>query len=362
MQLFTIGLYELERDGTVKLDGRREPIETYDNEDVTGLARVFTGFSWAGPDQSDQRFFGNTVDLERQVRPMQPYPKFHSTAAKQFLGLTIPAQGTADPLASLKSALDHLFMHPNVPPFISKQLIQRLVVSNPSPAYVARIAAVFENNGLGVRGDLKTVVRAILIDPEARDAALNQNPSYGKVREPVLRMANLLRAFSANSASGRWLVGSTDDAAGSLGQTAMRSPSVFNFYRPGYVPPNSALGTAGLTAPELQIAHETTVAGYLNYMRSVIPSGAGSGSPRDVQLDYTSELQLATDAPRLVEHVIQTLAANQLSPAARQAIVDAVTSVAISTTNATAAETARRNRVHLAVFLVMASPEYIVQR
>jgi uncharacterized protein (DUF1800 family) len=361
MQLFTIGLYELNLDGTVRLDGRNEPIETYTNEDVTGLAKVFTGWSWAGPDKSDTRFFGGNASADRAVLPMQSYPKYHSTSEKRFLGTVIPEQAGADPEASLRAALDRLFSHPNVGPFIGKQLIQRMVTSNPSPAYVARVASAFNDNGSGVRGDMKAVIRAVLLDPEAR-SPLAGATDYGKLREPVLRIAHWLRAFGAQSASGRFLIGNTDNPNSSLGQTPMRSPSVFNFYRPGYVPPNTDIAAAGLVAPEMQITHESSVAGYLNTLRSVISSGIGSGSPRDVQPDYGEVIGLADRPDALVDRIGAMLIAGEMSPELRAQAVDAVGSVAVSTSNAQSAATARLNRVKLAVFLVMASPDYLVQK
>lgn len=362
MQLFTIGLYELNPDGTVKLDARNEPIETYSNEDVTGLARVFTGFSWAGPDKSDSRFNGGSAATDRDILPMQSYPKFHSTSEKRFLGTVIGPQTSSDPDGSLNIALNRLFNHPNVGPFFGKQLIQRLVSSNPSPAYVGRVSAAFDNNGQGVRGDLRAVIRAILLDPEARDMTRLADPKAGKLREPVLRMANWMRAANVSSATGRFLIGSTDDPASSLGQTPMRSPSVFNYYRPGYLPPNTSIGTAGLVSPELQITHESSVAGYLNTMRSAIQSGFGSNSPRDVQPNYAELLALANTPDALVDQVNLLLTYGQMSTALRTQIRDAVNSVAIPTNNATNAETARRNRVLLALFLTMASPEYLNQK
>lgn len=361
MQLFTIGLYELNLDGTVRLDSRNEPIETYTNDDVTGLAKVFTGWSWAGPDKSDTRFFGGNASADRAVLPMQSYPKYHSTSEKRFLGTVIAEQASADPEASLRVALDRLFSHPNVGPFIGKQLIQRMVTSNPSPAYVARVASAFNDNGSGVRGDMKAVIRAVLLDPEAR-SPLPGATDYGKLREPVLRIAHWLRAFGAQSASGRFLIGNTDNPNSSLGQTPMRSPSVFNFYRPGYVPPNTDIAAAGLVAPEMQITHESSVAGYLNTLRSVISSGIGSGSPRDVQPDYGEVIGLADRPDALVDRIGAMLIAGDMSPELRAQAIDAVGSVAVSTSNAQSAATARLNRVKLAVFLVMASPDYLVQK
>jgi len=350
MQLFTIGLYQLEADGSVKLDGNGRPLPTYGNDDVMGLARVFTGFSWAGPDTSNQRFFGGAADPDRDVKPMQGYPQYHSTAEKRFLGVTIPA-GTG-PAESLRIALDTLAAHPNVGPFFGRQLIQRLVTSNPSPAYVRRVAGVFNDNGRGVRGDLKAVLRAVLLDQESRGAGGKADPAFGKLREPVLRLSAWARAFKATSVSGGYRIRDTSDPSTRLGQTPLRSSSVFNFFRPGYVPPNTTIAAAGLVAPEFQITGETSVAGYLNYVRNVISNGAGASS--DVRSAYADEIALAGDPQRLVDRVDLLLTGSRLAPATRTAIRDAVAAIPATASNATA------NRARLAVFLVMASPEFIV--
>lgn len=358
MQLFTIGLNELNPDGTLKL-ANGKPIETYTNADITGLAKVFTGWSWAGPDKSDTRFFGGNADANREISPMQSYPKYHSTSEKKFLGVTVPVQTSADPEASLRVAMDRLFNHSNTGPFISNQLIQRLVTSNPSPQYVGRVAAVFANNGKGVRGDMKAVVKAILTDSEARTpTAVTSN--FGKLREPVLRLANWMRAFDAQSTSSRFLLGNMDDPLSSIGQTPMRSPTVFNFYRSGYVPPNTTIATANLVAPEFQITAETSVVGYLNFMRDVIPNGTGNS--RDIKANYTSLIALADTPDKLFDRVSLMLAANRLSADLKTKVTTAAGSVTIPTNNPTTADTARRNRVYLTIFLVMASPEYLVQQ
>lgn len=359
MQLFTIGLLQLNQDGSPKLNNGKT-IETYTNADITGLAKVFTGWSWAGPDKSDKRFFGGNADPNRDWMPMQGYPKYHSVSEKKFLGVSIAAQGSADPDASFKVAMDTLFNHPNVGPFIGKQLIQRLVTSNPSTQYVGRVAAAFANNGQGVRGDMKAVIKAILLDKEARADVNNLNASAGKLREPVLRFAHWMRSFGAKSTSTRFLIGNQDDPLSSLSQTVMRSPSVFNFYRPGYVPPNTSIANANLVAPEFQITGETSVVGYLNFMRDVIPNGTGTS--RDIKADYTTLIALADTSDKLLDQINLLLMANQMSSNLRTQILAAVNSVTISTTNTASADTARKNRVYLAIFLTIASPEYLVQQ
>jgi uncharacterized protein (DUF1800 family) len=369
MQLFSIGLHPLAADGSVVAGGAA----TYGHDDIAGLAKVFTGWSWAGPDTVDGRFWGWSQyrDADRTWQPMQGYAKFHSTSEKRFLGTVVAAQASADANASLRAALDTLANHPNVGPFIGRQLIQRLVTSHPSAAYVERVARVFADNGSGVRGDMKAVVRAVLLDREARDDSAD--PGQGKLREPVLRLTALLRAFGATSDSGAWLIGATDDPGSALGQSPLRSPSVFNFYRPGYLAPGSESAAAQRTAPELQITHETTVAGYANYLRSGLQSGFGQNGVnwtaprRDVQLALSTEAALADRPAELVEHVANKLLGGAVNDAWRAEVVAAVESVSLpllrtDLSNQTQHDNARRNRARLAVFLAAVAPEFLLQK
>jgi uncharacterized protein (DUF1800 family) len=359
MQLMSIGLYQLGPDGVVRTSGSA-PIPAYTADDISGLAKVFTGFSWYAPAPNANTFAGRGRPADAVVRPMIPYAAFHSTSAKSFLGTTIPAGG-ADAAADLRVALDTIANHPNVGPFISKQLIQRLVTSNPSPAYVGRVAAVFNSNGQGARGDLGAVVRAILLDPEARDAANAAAPSYGKLREPVVRLANWMRAFNARSQSTTWLMASTS-ANTSLNQSPLTSNSVFNFFRPGYSPPNTRMGQAGLVAPELQIVDEVSAVGYLNTIQTAINTGIGARS--DIASTYATEVPLAGDVGALLDRVNLLLTYGQMSPTLRTRISEAVSAVPIPGGTATPAQisAAQLNRVKLAVFLTMVSPEYLSQR
>ena len=375
MQLFSIGVVKLNPDGTQDLsDG--SPVETYGPNDVAGLSRVYTGYSWACGARNASCFLnGNTggvADPDRYIKPMVPYPAYHSTEAKSFLGTTIPAQVTPDPEGDLKIALDALAAHPNTAPFISQQLIQRLVTSNPSPAYVRDVAAVFANNGQGQRGDLKAVIKAVLLHPEAR---LKSN-AQGKVREPVLRLSAYLRAFPHKSDSGSYRVGNTDAVATSLGQTPLRSPSVFNFYRPGYVPPGTVTAATGLVAPEMQLVNETSISGWINYMRDNLSSGVGLSNStingvvfnrRDLQRDWSAELALAPRPVDLVASVTDRLLYGTASAELRTLISDAVAKIAVPVlnaggTNQAAIDTAKRNRVNAAVLLTLASPEFLVQK
>lgn len=358
MQLMTVGVNRLNADGSVVTDGSGNPVPAYTPDDISGLAKVFTGFSWYSPAPSNNTFFGRNRDPDASVRSMILYPAFHSTSTKTFLGTTL---GSGDGNAELTQALDVIFNHPNVGPFIGRQLIQRLVTSNPSPAYVQRVAGVFNNNGAGVRGDLAAVVRAILLDADARDMAAVTTSSFGKIREPMIRLANWMRAFGATSVSGNYLINSTSGSL-SLGQSALAAPSVFNFFRPGYVPPNTRLGAAGLNAPEFQIVDEVSVAGYANTMQTAIGTGLGTGS--DVRSAYAVEVTLADDPALLADRMNRLLLYGQMSSALRTAIIDSVTSVAIPGGTATQAQidAAKLNRARLAVYLTMVSPEYLVQR
>ncbi len=379
MQLFTIGLVELNDDGSAKTVAS-QAVETYTPADISGLAKVFTGWSWACPNWPDNSCFfwgsaDSTSDPDRSYKAMLGYPQYHSMEEKRFLGASIAAQDLPDPTASLRVALDTLAAHPNVGPFIGRQLIQRLVSSNPSPAYVRDVARVFANNGAGVRGDMKAVVKAVLMHTEAR--SVNDNSSdntSGKVREPVLRLSAYLRAFPHNSDTGQFKVGNTDNPGTALGQTPLRAPSVFNFYRPGYVPPGTAAAARNLAVPELQLANETTAAGYVNFMRDNVASGVGqwngvvngvTRNRRDLQPDLSAELALAGDAAALTERVVGKLVMGSTATALKTEIADAVGRIAIPVLNSSGSnqsqlDTARRNRVNAALLLTLAAPEFAV--
>ena len=361
MQLFSIGVDELNADGTPRRDAAGNAIDTYGNDDVMGLAKVFTGWSWHAPQTSDDYFFAvstnplrfaDAADPERDIRPMRSYPQHHSTSEKRFLGTVIPAGTGAD--ASVRIALDRLFAHPNAGPFFCRQLIQRLVTSNPTPAYVGRVAAVFADNGSGVRGDLQAVVRAVLLDPEARAEPAPANLTAGKVREPILRITAWMRAFDVRSRSGDWAYFFTADPVTSIGQSPLQSPSVFNFFRPGYVPPQSEAGRAGLAVPEMQIASETTVASYLNVAESTT-GYFGTGFLLDLYSDYAAETALADDPAALVEHVDLLLCAGAMDDATKAIVREAVESVPVGIFY-------RENRARIAVLFAMAAPQFIVQR
>jgi uncharacterized protein (DUF1800 family) len=383
MQLFSIGLYQLNADGTQKLVGNK-PIETYTPDDVRGLSKVFTGFSWSVPPGKeglswDKCFFRNSAcqDESQLTSPMRAYfdPKAaltadanpHDSGAKTApsLGLSLPAR--LDPMADLRDALDVLERHENTAPFFCKQLIQRLVTSNPSPSYVAEVVGVYKANG----GAIKPVVKAILMNAEARQLGGQDIARYGKLREPLLRMTHLLRALphkSDNSASASaaglapyYLFGETDNAGTSLGQTPLRAPSVFNFFRPGYVPAQTQLGQEGRVAPELQTTSETSVIGYANLMADVLNNGTGSGNSftkkRDVQFDYSGLDALAATPAALIDRASKLLLNQDAAPEPlRTTAINVIDKMANKNAND------RKLRIQAALLLVTVSPEFTVQQ
>ncbi|RSF01316.1 DUF1800 domain-containing protein [Achromobacter aegrifaciens] len=334
MQLFSIGLLELEPDGAKRMVNGA-PVETYTNADVQGLAKGFTGWDINGPE----------TDVEFHRRPMALNNALHSLAEKRFLGAVVPA-GT-DGHLSLKRAMEVICAHPNVGPFIGTQLIQRLVTSNPSRAYVARVSAAFNDDGSGKRGNLKAVVRAGLLDPEARNPDLAA-PGWGKVREPIVRFAAWARAFGATSNNGAWAMPDTTDNTIRLAQSPMRSASVFNFFRPRYVPPVTELARRNLVAPELQITDETSIAGYLNFLAIYVDRGW-----EDLQTPYAAEIALAQDPSALVARVALLLAGDAYSAETAGSIARAVAPIPAGRPRA---------RVRAAIMLVAASPAYLGQK
>ncbi|NBT10674.1 MAG: DUF1800 domain-containing protein [Betaproteobacteria bacterium] len=336
MQLFSIGLVELETDGTLK-GGRAQ--ETYNAQTIAQLARVFTGWDLDGLNRTEAGY---------TRRPMVNLPVRYDTDAKTVLGTSIAAGVPA--AQALQMTLDTLAHHPNVAPFISRQLIQRLVSSAPSPAYVGRVAAVFNDNGQGQRGDFKAVIKAILLDEEARRDPSPTDTTRGRLQEPMVRFIQWARTFSLGSPTDLWNIGSLSDPVTRLGQSPMRSPTVFNFFRPGYVPPNTELGKRGITAPEFDITDESTTVGWVNFAQTFVVSGVGETRP-----NYAAELALAADAAALVQRVAKLLAPDSLSVASQNLITQAVGALPAVT------EANRLNRVYAAVLLVLAAPEYLVQ-
>ncbi len=360
MQLFSIGLWQLNQDGTRKLGTNGLPIPTYDNNNITEFARVFTGFSY-GP--SSNTSFGNAQP--NFVVPMKMYDSYHDCNPKTLLnGATLPLRvpsvpdvGTAG-LLDINGAVDNLFWHTNVAPFICRQLIQRFVTSNPTTGYVARVAAKFNDNGSGVRGDLKTVLKAILLDTEARDPAKMSDPLFGKQREPFLRVVNFARAFNASAQSGFYQL---DTFFMDHYEEPMKSPSVFNFYLPGYIPPG-AIHAAGLVGPEFQIVNAGSAISCPNYYLKALADNDlhrwGTSDPtRATRPNLTQELAMATDVDGLIRRLDLVLTYGLLTPREFQNIRDAVNRINSGVTSTWANE-----RVQLAIYLVVTSPEFCVMR
>lgn len=341
LQLFTIGLYQLNQDGTLRLDSSGQPIPTYDQDTIEGFAHVFTGWTYGlRPGATMQR-----RNPAYYLVPMAVFGSNHDTGPKELLnGVTLPAGQTAE--RDLNDALDNIFNHPNVAPFISRRLIQNLVTSNPSPAYTARVSAVFNNNGAGVRGDLRAVITAILLDPEAR-GDIKTDPSYGHLREPVLFVTGILRAFTASSD------GIINGQNAAMGQNLFNSPSVFNYYSPLYQIPGTAI-----RGPEFQIQNTATGLARANFINTIVfsrinaPADSPPGST-GTQINLTSMQSLADDPARLVAALDELLMHNSMSPVMRGVVTQAVTSLPASQP---------LQRAQTAVYLVATSAQYQVQR
>lgn len=358
LQLFSIGLVELEMDGTPKPGA----LETYNNEDITGLARVFTGLSGQGAS-----FNWNDQAENYRYRPLQMFDDQHSELEKSFLGTTIPenTNGTQ----TIGRALDVIAEHPNVAPFISRQLIQRFTSSSPSQDYVRRVAEVFEAGayrapngqafGIGRRGDLSAVIAAILLDPSVHDDI--QDPNEGKLREPVLKFIQYVKAFNLSNIDvwEEWRFYNTNKTDTGISQHPLRSPSVFNFYRPGFIAPGTETGEAGLSAPELQIVNEGASLGYINFISHFImrPADDPDNHPRFTP-DFQTEIALANDVEALVEHLNVKLTAGQLSDVEKADITDVVSTIIIDGDDT---DFESRKRVQTAILMIMASGAYAVQ-
>lgn len=364
MQLFSIGLWKLNQDGTQMLDGQGQPMPTYTNVDITNFARVFTGLSYGPASQSNFDAFPNPPQW---IVPMRGFDAHHDLATKTLLnGTTLPVRTASAPddgtatLLDVNAAIDNLFNHPNVGPFIGRLLIQRLVTSNPSPAYIGRVSAAFADNGSGVRGDMKAFIKAILLDPEAHDSAAFSNPAWGKAREPFLRCVNYARAFNAKASGVDFY--QLDDFPLDHQQQPYNSPSVFNFYLPNYSPPG-VVGAAGLVAPEFQILNATTAISSPNYFYNSLAGRDlhrwGTGEPiRAVRPNLIQESTLATtDVDALIRRLDLHLTYGTLSPRGFQSIREAVLRLTSTVTGNWQTE-----RVNLAVYLMLTSPEYCIQR
>ena len=345
MQLFAIGLVELNLDGTEKLDGNSQPIPTYDQEVIEAFAHVFTGWTWLG----SPSFGSGRVPTASQYFPMELWPDFHDTGPKTLLnGTVLPAGQTGE--QDLADALDNIFNHPNVGPFMAIRLIQRLTTSNPSPGYVRRVAEVFNNNGSGVRGDLGAVVKAILLDPEARPSMAMEID--GKIKEPLLRLTQLFKAYNATSQSGKYPLVA---AYILFAQGPLQSPSVFNFFSPFYAPPGE-IRDSSLVAPELEIATEYSNTLLTNYMFGQVFGLNHTNEDLqedDIYINFQEEMDVAANIDQLIDMVAGKLLGGDISDTLRTEIAGMLERVPETDTAIRAAET---------IYFVVTSPEYAYQR
>jgi len=369
MQLFSIGLVQLNQDGTPILDAEGNMIPTYDNNDIAELAKVFTGLSWA-----DVSTFGLPhTGVDSWIAPMQMFNEWHEPGEKTIIDdFVIPDRNPVDGMADIQDAIDHLFNHQNVAPFVCRQLIQRLVTANPTPAYVGRISAVFNDNGQGIRGDMKSIIRAILLDGEARDCGFINEDEAGKLREPVIRYTHLLRAFDFSTPSGE-IRSNLNVLRIHMKQSPLGAPSVFNFYRPDFSP-SGIIQNADKYAPEFQILDGNTMIGYANLLQTwmfhqyslnhrffLYPdenlNPDYDGTALLGTLDLSDELPLATDENlgELLERLNLILAHGRLSYTTKNHIIEALRGLPVN-----AQFNYASRRLQMAMFLVMISPEYLI--
>lgn len=354
MQLFSIGLLELNEDGSIKKDSLGHGIATYNQRDIKELARVFTGLgiSKVVPNMYiDTAFFGMGIYLADMTAPMRMYSRWHEAGEKVLFGkYTIPDGQTG--MEDINDAIDILFNHPNVGPFIGKLLIQRLVKSNPSPSYIARITKVFNNDGHGVRGNMAAVVKAILLDPEARDCEWFMDEHNGQLREPLLRYSHFTKAIEVEQYYGRFWNTGYEFWSGT-GHLPLAAPSVFNFFSPFYKP-KGALDQLGLSGPEFQIHNSRTSIGYINQVNNwavhnYVMNSWENDDPYAI-LNINELKDLAQDPEVLVNRLDMLLTHGNLSDRTRNIVKQAISSFKFSDY--------REDRVRMAIYLIMISPDY----
>ena len=341
MQLFSLGLYQLNSDASVKIGSNGLPLESYTQEDVENLAHVFTGWTYpTAPGQSPA-----SINRVANVKGyMEERTAQHDFTTQPFLGSSIPGSMTQS--QRLNASLDIIFNHPNVPPFVAKFLIQHFVTGQPGAAYIDRVARVFQNNGSGVRGDMKAVIRAVLTDPEARGAA-KWAPAYGHQSEPVLAITRLARAMNAQTDGVHFRTTTANS-----GQTVFISPSVFNYY-----PPDYSLSKSGTVAPEFAIYNTTSAlnrvnAAYATVFGTINPDLTVFGAT-GTQFDLSPYTSVAGDSNALLDRVNDVLFAGRMSSSARAIIKVAIDAVAATDTT---------TRARTALYLASAAPETQVLR
>ena len=374
MQLMSIGLYQLNMDGSARLDAQGVAIPTYGQDDIAGLAKIFTGWGfWSAKPTSAT--FAKPRDIDADIKPLMGYTAYHSQLSKTFLGVSFPAYSAWVPpagetksvgayqVAGLRFALDTLANHPNTPPFIARRLIQRFVKSNPSPAYIERVAKVFVDDGTKVRGNLTAVIAAVLSDPEAWSSSFGEFD--GKLREPILRLSSFLRAFSASSESKNFRAPYDFSPAAAFNQAPLMAPSVFNFWMPDFAPLGSAIAKATKVAPEFQGVDVLTTASYANKILSNVQNQ--NWGNKDVTTTYAKELALTdvnglVDGKRLARRLNMLLFGGQMGDKLAKRIIEVVGSTTIAKPTAAQLATLNLNRVRNAVALAMVSTDFLIQR
>lgn len=357
MQLFTIGLLQLNNDGTVVLDANGQAVATYDNDDIQELAKVFTGLSYAEQINGTPADWDERRDLNRIV-PMAMFGTYHDVSAKRMIDGSVLPAGRSD-LADVNDALDLLFEHPNTGPFLSYRLIQQFVTSNPSPGYVNRVATVFNDNGQGVRGDLSAVVRAILTDPEARDCQVLNDPRNGKLIQPLERLTHVLTAFKVYHGNGTyWL---RDEREDNLGQALMKSPTVFNYFSPFYSEESYAQ-PEGMVSPEFEILNAITAIENLNATEDRIkrrPFFNRFDSNNHPSLGLSEEIAIMQNQglQALLDRLDILLCRGQLSPQTRSLITQTITAYQSNINNYSA-----ERAVEDALYFIQISPDYLIQK
>ena len=339
MQLFTLGVNMLNQDGTLQLDGNGNPIQPYTELQVQAFARAYTGWTYAvAGGGSPTKFPNNTPDY---ADPMAPVESAHDTTSKILLNGTVLSAGqTAE--TDLAGALSNIFNHPNVGPFVCKQLIQHLVTSTPSAAYISRVAGIFANNGSGVRGDMKAVVRAILDDPEARAGDTNASYDGGHLREPILFITAMIRGLGFTNTDPNASYESLSNYSNNLSERPYRANSVFNFFPPDYVIPGTTVN-----APEFGIENTATTTLRMSLADSIVNNKITSFT---VDLSNTSSLGvLAANPTNLVSTLSMLFMHSQMPANMQTAIVNAITPL-----------TSNAERVRVAVYLIITSSQYKV--